>query len=419
MSHDGAAIPKERALSGSTELTEILPKGNILIVDDTPANLRLLSQMLAEQGYQVRPVPDGPLALAATRAEPPDLILLDVRMPEMSGYEVCEHLKADAQTRDIPIIFISALDATQDKVNAFAVGGVDYVTKPFQFEEVLARVKTHLALWKLQKQLQDANMKLQRANRKMKRELALAGEVQTSFLPHELPDIPGWQLSVTLKPSRETSGDFYDFNLLPNGRLGILIADVVDKGAGAALFMALSWTLIRTYAAEYSNQPELVLDAVNRRILKDTATNQFVTVFYGILDPATGTLLFCNAGHSPPYLVSAQNGQNVQRLVRTGMPLGLYADETWGRKAVRLVPGDVLVLYTDGITEAPNEQEAFFGEERLLESVKAHLASPGSHGPSARDIQDAIITDIHRFMGDAPQFDDIALAVIIRDSTAD
>ena len=102
--------------------------------------------MLAEQGYQVRPVPDGPLALAAAQAEPPDLILLDIRMPEMDGYEVCGRLKADAHTRDIPIIFISALDATQDKVRAFQTGGVDYVTKPFQFEEVLARVETHLAL---------------------------------------------------------------------------------------------------------------------------------------------------------------------------------------------------------------------------------------------------------------------------------
>ncbi|NIU62099.1 MAG: response regulator, partial [Pseudomonas stutzeri] len=236
------------------------PEANILIVDDTPANLRLLSQMLAEQGYRVRPAPDGPLALAAARAEHPDLILLDIRMPEMDGYQVCEHLKADVRTRDIPIVFISALDATEDKVRAFTVGGVDYVTKPFQVEEVLARVETHLALRRMQKQLQ-------RANRKMERELALAGEVQASFLPRQLPDIPGWQLSVTLRPARATSGDFYDVNLLPNGRLGILVADVVDKGAGAALFMALSSTLIRTYAVEYPAQPELALKAVNHRIL--------------------------------------------------------------------------------------------------------------------------------------------------------
>jgi serine phosphatase RsbU (regulator of sigma subunit) len=377
-------------------------EANILIVDDTPANLRLLSQMLAEQGYRVRPAPDGPLALAAARAEPPDLILLDIRMPEMNGYEVGERLKADIRTRGIPIIFISALDATEDKVRAFTVGGVDYVTKPFQVEEVLARVETHLALRRLQK-------RLQHANRKMERELALAGEVQASFLPRQLPDIPGWQLSVTLNPARETSGDFYDVNLLPNGLLGILVADVVDKGAGAALFMALSSTLIRTYAVEYPTQPALVLDAVNRRILRDTDANQFVTVFYGILDPAAGTLVYCNAGHCPPYLVSAQNGQDIKRLIRTGVPLGIFEDETWEQDAVQIGPGDVLVLYTDGITEAQNAQGASFGEDRLLQAVSANLGRP------AQGIQDGVATEIHRFVGDVPQSDDIVLAVIVRD----
>jgi two-component system sensor histidine kinase/response regulator len=129
-------------------------KGNVLVVDDAPANLRLLSSMLIEQGYRVRSVISGPMALTASRAAPPDLILLDINMPEMNGYEVCQHLKADERTRDIPIIFISALDETQDKVKAFIVGGVDYITKPFQLEEVLARLETHLSLRNLQKNLQ-------------------------------------------------------------------------------------------------------------------------------------------------------------------------------------------------------------------------------------------------------------------------
>jgi serine phosphatase RsbU (regulator of sigma subunit) len=376
-------------------------KGNILIVDDTPANLRLLSQMLTEQGYHVRPVPDGSLVLAAVQAEEPDIILLDIRMPEMNGYEVCEHLKADTQTCDIPIIFISALDAIQDKVKAFTVGGVDYVTKPFQVEEVLARVETHLALRNLQKQLQDAN-------RKMAQELALAGEVQTSFLPHDLPDIPGWQLTATLKPAREMSGDFYDFIPLPDGCLGILVADVSDKGAGAALYMALSWTLIRTYAAEYPSQPENVLSAVNHRILNDDYTYHFVTVFYSILDPNTGTLVYCNAGHWPPYLISAQDNGSVQKLSRTGISLGLFADGNFERGVVQLDPGDVLVLYTDGITEAQNAQGSFLGEERLLESVKTKLGRP------VGEIQDTILADVQSFASDAPQSDDIALIVLLR-----
>jgi len=135
---------------------------DILIVDDTPANLRLLSQMLTERGYKVRAVLSGPQALMAAQAAPPDLILLDIRMPEMDGYEVCQRLKTGEQTRDIPVLFISALSETEDKIKAFTVGGVDYITKPFQFEEVLARVQTHLALRNLHRQLQAANAELAR-----------------------------------------------------------------------------------------------------------------------------------------------------------------------------------------------------------------------------------------------------------------
>ncbi len=137
--------------------------GDILIVDDTPANLRLLSGMLGEQGCKVRLAPNGKLALMNAQAAPPDLILLDIKMPGMNGYEVCEELKADPRTRDIPIIFISALDLTEDKVKAFTFGGVDYVTKPFQVEEVLARVETHLKLSELQKQLTERVRELEEA----------------------------------------------------------------------------------------------------------------------------------------------------------------------------------------------------------------------------------------------------------------
>jgi len=136
-------------------------KQEILIVDDRPNNLRFLSTMLLEQGYEVRKAIDGPMALRSVQLEPPDLILLDIHMPDMNGYEVCKQLKASEQTKEIPVIFLSALDEPMDKVMAFDVGGVDYITKPFQFEEVLARVKTHLIMRQLQKQLQDQNERLQ------------------------------------------------------------------------------------------------------------------------------------------------------------------------------------------------------------------------------------------------------------------
>lgn len=135
-------------------------RGNILVVDDTPANLRLLAGILNGKGYKVRPVPNGELALSAARGMPPDLILLDIMMPEMNGYEVCERIKADERTRDIPVIFISAINDVLDKVKAFAVGGVDYITKPFQMEEVLVRVETHLAMCHLQNKLKQKNEEL-------------------------------------------------------------------------------------------------------------------------------------------------------------------------------------------------------------------------------------------------------------------
>jgi signal transduction histidine kinase len=137
------------------------PLGNILVVDDTPENLRLLSTMLTQRGYVPRCVINGKMALRACNYNPPDLILLDIMMPQMNGYEVCQHLKSDAKTRDIPVIFISAKDEVFDKVNAFTVGGVDYISKPFQFEEVLARIESHLTLRKLQKQLKEQNILLQ------------------------------------------------------------------------------------------------------------------------------------------------------------------------------------------------------------------------------------------------------------------
>jgi sigma-B regulation protein RsbU (phosphoserine phosphatase) len=378
-------------------------QNDILIVDDTPANLRLLSQMLTQRGHRVRAVTSGPRALASIQMSLPNLILLDIKMPEMNGYEVCERLKADDQTRDVPVIFISALDELQDKVRAFAMGGVDYITKPFQVEEVVARVETHLTLRRLQEQLESANQR-------MARELALAGQMQASFLPSKLPSIPGWDLAVTLKPARATSGDFYDVHLTADGKLGLLIADVVDKGVGAALYMALSWALIRAYSAEYPAQPELVLSAVNRRILADTSADQFLSAFYGVVDPRTGTLTYCNAGHCPPYVLGRGNGNTPRSLPRTGMLLGVEPEEKWSRASIQLAPGDVLVLYTDGILDAEDAGGEFFGRDRLLTTLRANLER------SAQEIQEALLEAVADFTRGAEQSDDIALVVAVRES---
>lgn len=247
------------------------------------------------------------------------------------------------------------------------------------------------------------------AFQKVEQELEFAGRIQNSFLPERVPEVAGWQLSATLEPARQTSGDFYDFVPLDDGRLGILVADVSDKGTGAALYMALSRTLIRTFAMDHIEQPALALVKANDRILGDTQTNQFVTVFYGVLDTRTGTLTYANAGHNPAYLIRSSIDGEVESLMRTGIPLGMFEDVSWEQDRVTLEPGDVLLLYTDGVTEAQDASQSLYEDYRLLTTSKANLAK------SAGEIEKAIIDSIKDFVGDAPQFDDITLLVVVRE----
>lgn len=379
------------------------PAEEILIVDDTPANLRLLSQMLADHGYDVRAVTSGPRAIESVAESPPNLILLDIKMPDMDGYEIALELKRDDRFADIPIIFISALDALEDKVQAFHVGGVDYITKPFQLEEVLARTETHLALRRYQRQLEEAN-------KRFERELVLAGKMQASFLPSELPTIPGWRISARLRPARETSGDFFDVFRLTDGRYGVLIGDVVDKGSGAAMFMVYSWSLMRTYADEYPHRPASVFEWVNRRINQDTASSHFVTAFYGVLDPDAGRLIFCNAGQCPGIHVHPGSPEDLDLIYRTGPPLGVVDDQKWEQNTLDFSDRDLLILYTDGVTEAQNVDGEFFGDQRLFRAIQDNLRG------TVEEIETGIIRAVLEFVGDAAQFDDIALLSLLRDS---
>jgi serine phosphatase RsbU (regulator of sigma subunit) len=237
-------------------------------------------------------------------------------------------------------------------------------------------------------------------------ELSLARTIQASFLPETIPDIPGWQLSATLEPARQVAGDFYDFIKLPNGKLGILIADVADKGLGAALYMALSSTLIRIFASEYPTEPALVLKAANQHILSNARANLFVTVFLGVLDPSTGTLAYANAGHNPPYIFGADRGVNI--LSNTGMPLGIDDDNTWYQDEVTISPGEMLLLYTDGVTDAQNDEGEFIDRKMITSVAQQNI------NKSTQDVLTSIMDRLHRFVGDAPRFDDITLVILGR-----
>jgi sigma-B regulation protein RsbU (phosphoserine phosphatase) len=247
------------------------------------------------------------------------------------------------------------------------------------------------------------------AYQRMTEELKWAGSIQASLLPTAFPEIPGWQLAVALNPAGETSGDFFDIIPLEGGKIGIVVADVLDKGVGPALYMAISRTLIRTYAIELDAQPDTVFFATNERILTDTTSNLFVTAFYGVLDPQTGELIYCNAGHNPPYLFRSSNADETEALRQNAIPIGIDQDAAWGSEVIELHPGDALILYTDGIPEAQNGAGEFFGFETIVEVVRANL------GKTAGDLQASILDAVHQFVGNAPQQDDITLMVLVRD----
>jgi phosphoserine phosphatase RsbU/P len=353
---------------------------SILIVDDTAANLQVLAGMLKDRGYKVRPVPSGKLALLAARRDPPDLILLDINMPEMNGYEVCEHLKAEDLLGGIPVIFISALTEQLDKVKAFATGGVDYITKPFQMEELHARVETHLKLRRLRTELEDANVRLAEANSRMSRDLRAAAKIQEAFLPRNLPRVPGTEFAWIYRPCDELAGDGLNIIPLDNENIALYILDVSGHGVASAL---LSVTLSRLLSlpsdpasilirdADTSNgfeitPPAEVAAELNRLFPFDSATTQFATMVYGVLNVASGEFRYVSAGHPGPVHLACDALPVI--LESPGSPIGL-ADDAYEERSVRLAAGDRLYLYSDGVPEAMDADGKVFGDALLLATI--------------------------------------------------
>lgn len=243
-------------------------------------------------------------------------------------------------------------------------------------------------------------------NEKMTRELQLAGEIQNSFLPKDLPNIPDWFIDAQIISASETSGDFYDIRILPDGKLLVLIADVIDKGVGAALFMSLCWSLFRLISEQHKNSPSEVFQEVNKRILTDTQSGQFVTVFFGLLDPTSGELIYSNAGHCPPYLMRCANNGELLRLTNTGMPLGIDKNQTWEEEIIHIAAGDSIIFYTDGIIESMNISGDFYGEENLQKILQVATCK------KVEDLKDALLADVQDFVGLNAQMDDIGIIVI-------
>ena len=358
----------------------------VLIVDDAPSNLQLVDSILKDS-YNVRIATNGAKALELVRAKPePDLILLDVMMPGMDGYEVCTRLKADAGTKDIPVIFLTGQTEAADETRGFDVGAVDYIHKPFSPAVVKARVHTHLVLRAIREQLAMQLLALQK-------ELETARQIQLSILPRETPKIEGLDIGARYIPMSAVAGDFYDFIVVDDKHVGILIADVSGHGMPAALIASM---LKIAFAAETvcAANPAQVLQGLNRSLC-GKFQHHYVTAAYVYVDMERCTLSYAGAGH-PPLVVWGPPTGEVHKIEENGLFLGKFGFATYTAVEIPLVHGSWVLLYTDGVTETTNPQMTEFGDQRLAEVLKA------DGGGTTEEFTERLLTELTRWSAREP-----------------
>lgn len=383
--------------------------GLILMATADSSDVPILVQSFSAYGFKLTLVSDGETALATCDGLKPDLIFLDVALPGLSGFDTCLRLKEQDETKNIPVIFVTAPSDSVSTVKGFSVGAVDYVTRPFQIDEVIARITTHLKIRNLQVLLEEiiANLQeevverkraeealhasmqmVQQANDRMKNDLAAAARVQQALLPDTLPTLPSVAFAWTYQPCSELGGDSLNVFQLDADHVGMYVLDVSGHGVSASLLsVTLSRVLIprRDPSCLFINSngspdtetlasPPEIATRLNRMFPMSDDEHQYFTLIYGILNIPNGVFRYTCAGHPPPlYLVP---NQRVIPCDIGNVPIGLFEDSHYEEGTIQLEPGGRLFLYSDGILEAKDPSKEFFGETRLQETMAATQDTP-------------------------------------------
>jgi serine phosphatase RsbU (regulator of sigma subunit) len=372
-----------------------LSECRVLIVDDVKANVDMLVEALRGD-YKLSVALGGEAALRAVEKNPPDLLLLDIVMPELDGYEVCRRLRADPATRDLPVMFLSSLEDVKDKAKGFELGANDYLTKPFEILEVKARVNSLLKA----KAYADAVKAAQ------ERDLTIAREIQLGLLPSDFGARSAgtaWDVHAVIEPARHVGGDLFEVLRLSDDRMVLAVGDVCGKGITAALFMAVAVTLLRTLARQCET-PDEILRRLNDELAAQNPRGMFVTM--ACLDVRGSTVTCANGGHDTSLLVGS--GSLRPLFPSTGTVLGMFPDQPYSSESVELAPADTLVLYTDGVSEAANPDGTLFGDERL------HACFAKGAGATAADSVERLMGSVRAFAAGAPQSDDITILALRR-----
>lgn len=405
------------------------PAGNILIVDNNQAHCNTLAPQLELLGYTVVMASNGREALDLLAAQRFKLVLLSMTLWGMNSYQILERLKDNGTLRSTPVIMLTPSENTLGIDRCLDLGASDYLPEPFLPAVLKVRMEACFAQQRLHEYQQ--NDEQREALLKIERDVHIARQIQLGFLPNQLPHPPGWEIAARFHPAREVAGDFYDaFMLTQNRRVGFVIADVCDKGVGAALFMSLSRSLIRAFAQQHyalswmdmlSDNAEVrpkggrsrQAPSIGANALKNAISltnnyitnnhiemNMFVTLFFGVLDPTTGALIYVNGGHCPPVIIGPEGIK--AELEITGPAVGLFPDVEFGIAHAQLEPGDILFGYTDGVTDARDDKREFFGKARLQEL----LTQPSA---SASDLLNRLEQHLQAHIANADQFDDITM----------
>ncbi len=371
----------------------------ILLVDDAPANIHVAQSILKDE-YRIRIATTGAKALELVKTEPrPALILLDVEMPGMDGYEVCRQLKASAETRDIPVIFLTGKTEAADETRGFKEGAVDYIHKPFSPAVMEARVHTHLALREAREQLAQQLLHINQ-------ELEMARQIQLSILPRETPKIKHLDIAARYLPLTSVAGDFYDFIIADEQRVGVLVADVSGHGLPAALIASMLQVALAAQVA-HASDPARVMWGLNQALCGKFRVH-FVTAAYVFLDMEKNSLRYASAGH-PPLLLWRKSTGDASEVSEDGFLLGHFPEETYSVTEVPVEPGDRVLLYTDGITEARNSSEEMFGLDRFKHFLEAN------HALGSNELCDALLQELSLWSGQfggPGQQDDITLLTL-------
>ena len=371
-------------------------KSTILVVDDSRVNIQVLVGTLDGTGHRILVAMNGKAALEIAHRVHPDLILLDVMMPEMNGFDVCRQLKADPATEDIDIIFLSASGELGDKVAGLGLGASDYITKPIQAEEVLARVANHLLRLQLERDVRESRDSLDR-------ELAGAAQMQKLILPQGLEPIGNLRFAAHYQTSRYVGGDYYDVIRLPEDRCGILIADVSGHGATSAIVMAMLRATFHAYGTPPLD-PVKLLRYLNEQFRFLWEKSLLATALYAVVDTVNRTMSVACAGHLQPLII--RDGSVQELNCATSIPLLLMEVPEIACSQHELKTGDRILFYTDGITERENANDSMYDLAGLTDILRKSASGPSD------EMLRAIVQDVERFAGGREAHDDQTLLLV-------